>query len=260
VSAIGSPAYMSPEQVKEHPLDHQTDIYSMGVVMYHLLTGRLPFNAANNFSLIYQITNVEPDAPTRFRPEIPEAVEAIVRHAMAKDLAERYRQWEDFSLDLAEAFRAQHEGAHKAQEFADSDKFETLRKLPFFEHFSDGELWEVARMSVWRHAAMGELLMKEGEAGDFFCILADGQVKVTKKGKLLNLLRAGEPFGEMAYLSKGEHVRGADVSVVHEANIISVPTQTLMQSSEGCQHKFDRAFMEILVERLSMANLRLSGV
>jgi len=260
VSAIGSPAYMSPEQVKEHPLDHQTDIYSVGVVMYHLLTGRLPFNAANNFSLIYQITNVEPDAPTTFRPEIPEAVEAIVRHAMAKDLKERYRQWEDFSLDLAEAFRAQHQGAHKAQEFADSDKFETLRKLPFFEHFSDAELWEVARMSSWRHAAMGELLMKEGEAGDFFCILAEGQVKVTKKGKLLNLLRSGEPFGEMAYLSKGEQLRGADVSVVHDADIISVPTLKLAQASDGCRHKFDRAFMEILVERLSMANLRLSGV
>jgi CRP-like cAMP-binding protein len=85
-------------------------------------------------------------------------------------------------------------------------------------------------------------------------------VKVTKKGKLLNLLRAGEPFGEMAYLSKGEHVRGADVSVVHEANIISVPTQTLAQASDACRHKFDRAFMEILIERLSMANLRLSGV
>ena len=260
VSAIGSPAYMSPEQVKEHPLDHQTDIYSVGVVMYHLLTGRLPFQAVNNFSLIYQITNVEPDPPSSFRPEIPEAVEAIVKHAMAKDLSERYRHWEDFSLDLAEAFRAQHQGAQKAQEFADTDKFETLRKLPFFEHFSDAELWEVARMSSWRHSRAGELLMKEGEAGEFFCILAEGQVKVTKKGKLLNLLRAGEPFGEMAYLAKGAHIRGADVSVVHEANIISVPTEKLEQASEACQHKFDRAFMEILVERLSMANVRLSGV
>ena len=260
VSAIGSPAYMSPEQVKEHPLDHQTDIYSVGVVMYHLLTGRLPFQAVNNFSLIYQITNVEPDPPSSFRPEIPEAVEAIVKHAMAKDLSERYRHWEDFSLDLAEAFRAQHQGAQKAQEFADTDKFETLRKLPFFEHFSDAELWEVARMSTWRHSRAGELLMKEGEAGEFFCILAAGQVKVTKKGKLLNLLRAGEPFGEMAYLGKGAHIRGADVSVVHEANIISVPTGKLEQASESCQHKFDRAFMEILVERLSMANVRLSGV
>src|SRR3954466_13979084 len=260
VSAIGSPAYMSPEQVKEHPLDHQTDIYSMGVVMYHMLTGRLPFQAVNNFSLIYQITNVEPEATHSFRPEIPPHLDEIVRHAMAKDLEARYRSWEAFSLDLAEAFRTQHQGAHKAQKFADSDKFETLRKLPFFEHFSDAELWEVARMSSWRHAAMGELLMKEGEAGDFFCILAEGQVKVTKKGKLLNLLRSGEPFGEMAYLSKGEQLRGADVSVVHDADIISVPTLKLAQASDGCRHKFDRAFMEILVERLSMANLRLSGV
>ena len=260
VSAVGSPAYMSPEQVKEHTLDHQTDIYSMGVVMYHLLTGRLPFQAANNFSLIYQITNVEPEPPSAFRPEIPQAVEAIVRHAMAKDLTGRYRQWEDFSLDLAEAFRVEHIGAQKAQEFADSDKFETLRKLPFFEHFSDAELWEVARISSWRHAGAGEALMKEGEAGDFFCILAGGQVKVTKKGKLLNLLRAGEPFGEMAYLTRQEHVRGADVTVMTDANIISVPTQKLAQASDACRHKFDRAFMEILVERLSMANLRLSGV
>jgi CRP-like cAMP-binding protein len=114
-------------------------------------------------------------------------------------------------------------------------------------------------MSTWRHAAMGELLMKEGEEGDFFCILAEGQVKVTKKGKLLNLLRAGEPFGEMAYLSHRDPApRGADVTVVANADIISVPTQNLAQASEACRNKFDRAFMQILLERLSMANLRLS--
>jgi serine/threonine protein kinase len=260
VSAIGSPAYMSPEQVKEHTLDHQTDIYSMGVVMYHLLTGRLPFQAVNNFSLIYQITNVDPEPPSAYRPEIPPTVDAIVQHAMAKDLGDRYRLWEEFSHDLAEAFRDQRLHAHKAQEFADTDKFETLRKLAFFRHFSDAELWEVARISTWRRAAAGEQIMREGEAGDFFCLLAEGQVKVTKKGKLLNLLRAGEPFGEMAYLSKHEAVRGADVTVMTNADIISVPTGMLAQASDACRHKFDRAFMEILVERLSMANLRLSGV
>jgi hypothetical protein len=55
-------------------------------------------------------------------------------------------------------------------------------------------------------------------------------------------------------------VRGADVTVMHDANIISVPTPALAQASDACRHKFDRAFMEILIERLSMANLRLSGV
>ena len=259
ISAIGSPAYMSPQQVKEQPVDHRTDIYSMGVVLYHLLAGRLPFLASNNFSLIYQITNVEPPAITDFRPEVPAALMAIVQRAMAKDLENRYQAWETFSFDLAEAFRNSLAGL-RTEEFADADKFEMLRKLPFFEHFSDGELWEVARISAWQAARAGETVMREGEAGDFFCILAEGQVKVTKKGKLLNLLSAGECFGEMAYLQRTGRARSADVSVMADAKIISIPTAKLAQASEACQHKFDRAFMHILVERLSMANLRLSGV
>jgi len=259
VAAVGSPAYMSPEQVKERGVDHRTDIYSIGVVMYHLLTGRLPFQGANNFSLLYQITSVEAEPPSVFRPETPAKLDAIVRRAMAKDLEQRYRRWEEFSFDLAEAFRVERLRAQKTQEFSDSDKFETLRKLAFFEQFSDAELWEVARMSSWRHAAAGEALMKEGELGEFFCILAEGQVKITKRGKFLNVLHAGEPFGEMAYLSR-EQQRGADVTVTEDANIISVPTAKLALASDGCRHKIARAFMQILVERLTMANIRLSGV
>jgi len=259
VSAIGSPAYMSPEQVKEHALNHQTDIYSLGVVMYQLLAGRLPFQATNNFSLIYQIANTEPQPPSAYRPQIPAALDEIVKRAMAKELSRRYQTWEDFSLDLAEVFRNEGLGG-RSQKFADSDKFESLRKLAFFANFTDAELWEVARISNWRVASAGELLMKEGEQGNFFCILADGEVRVSRKGKLLNILHAGECFGEMAYLSKDEHLRGADVTVMAESKIISVPTQKLAQASDACRHKFDRAFMEILVERLTMANARLSGV
>jgi hypothetical protein len=259
VSAIGSPAYMSPQQVKEHPLDHRTDIYSMGVVMYHMLTGRLPFQASNNFSLIYQITSVEPQPPSSFRPEIPEAVDLIVKRAMAKDLETRYTEWEEFSADLAEVLRGEPAAARE-QQFADSDKFETLRALAFFEHFSDAELWEVAHMSSWRTAKAGDVLTKEGESGNYFCILAEGQVKVTKKAKLLNVLHSGESFGEMAYLHKEHHVRGADVTIMADAKIISVPTEKLEEASDACRHKFDRAFMALLVERLTMANIRLSSV
>jgi serine/threonine protein kinase len=259
VSAIGSPAYMSPEQVKEHALDHRTDIYSLGVVLYQLLAGRLPFQGTNNFSLIYQIANVEPQPPSAYRPQIPASLDAIVKRAMAKDLAQRYASWEDFSLDLADVFRNEQLGARR-DAFADSDKFETLRKLAFFGNFTDAELWEVARISSWRTASAGEVLMKEGEPGAFFCILADGEVRVSRKGRTLNHLLAGECFGEMAYLTKDEQLRGADVTVVKESKIISVPTQKLAQASDACRYRFDRAFMEILVERLTLANARLSGV
>jgi len=73
-------------------------------------------------------------------------------------------------------------------------------------------------------------------------------------------VRPGECFGEMAYLAKKDNRRGADVTVTAESNVISVPTVKLAQVSEGCRHKFDRAFMTILVARLSAANVRLSGV
>jgi hypothetical protein len=122
---------------------------------------------------------------------LPPRVDAIVLRAMAKDREHRFRSWEEFSMQLVDAFRAERAGAHKAQAFSDSDRFETLRKLPFFADFSDAELWEVARIAAWRNAAPGERLMKEGEPGDFFCILAQGAVKVTKNGRLLNVLKAG---------------------------------------------------------------------
>ena len=163
-------------------------------------------------------------------------------------------------MQLVNAFRAERASARKQQSFSDSDRFEILRKLAFFTDFSDGELWEVARMAAWRNAAPGERLMKEGDPGDYFCILAEGAVKVTKNGRLLNTLRAGEPFGEMAYLSRKDRKRGADVTVTAEATVISLATPKLAQVSDGCRHKFDRAFMAILVERLAAANVRLSGV
>ena len=118
----------------------------------------------------------------------------------------------------------------------------------------------MARISAWRAAKAGEVLMKEGESGTYFCILAEGQIKVTKKGKLLNVLHAGECFGEMAYLQKEGQRRVADVTVMTEAKIISIPTERLDQASDGCRHHFDRAFMEILAERRpTMANIRLSA-
>ena len=260
VGSIGSPAYMSPEQVKEQQLDHRTDIYSIGVSMYQLLTGRLPFQGANNFSLMYAITGGKLEPPSAVRSDVPPEIEAIVLRAMARERESRYPTWGDFSRELAQVFSASRSEARKAQEFADSDRFETLRALAFFTDFSDAELWEVAHISSWRHADAGQTLMKEGEAGEHFCILAEGEVKVTRRGKLLGVVRPGECFGEMAYLAKKENRRGADVTVSAESNVISVPTAKLAHISEGCRHKFDRAFMTILVERLSAANLRLSGV
>jgi hypothetical protein len=227
--------------------------------MYQLLTGQLPFQGSNNVSIVYQILNTVPPPPSHLRPGIPPVVDAVVTKAMQKSLEERYATWDAFSFDLAEAFRNEHLAETRSQ-IADSEKFNTLRGLSFFRNFNDVQLWEVLRFSDWQRAKPGTSLMREGEAGATFCILASGEVKVTKNQKLLNILSAGECFGEMAYLAEEAGTRGADVATLGEATVISVPTEALKRASDGCRHSFDRAFLRILVERLSLANTRLTSV
>ena len=259
VAGIGSPAYMSPQQIKEHPLNHQTDIYSLGVVMYQLLTGHLPFQASNNFSMMYQITNVEPPLPSSYRREIPLSLDKVVRKAMQKDLELRYQSWGEFSMELAQAFRAD-QLSNRSQEVADSEKFNTLRAMPFFNEFSDAELWEVVRISTWENLPADTVVMQDGDPGDFFCILASGEVKITKRKKLLNVLTPGECFGEMAYLSRTSNERVADVTTMSDSRIIKIKGADMDRASDACRHRFDRAFMDILVERLTLANSRLTAV
>jgi serine/threonine protein kinase len=259
VSGVGSPAYMSPQQIKEHPLNHQTDIFSLGVVMYQLLTGQLPFQGSNNFSMMYQITHADPVPPSALRPELPPVLDDIVMRALQKSLDDRYPSWDAFSFDLAEAFRTEAQRDH-GNRIADSEKFSSLRRLAFFRDFSDVELWEVIRLGEWHRVAAGQMLLREGDPGDGFFIIADGEVKVTKGRKLLNVLSAGECVGEMAWLTPERGTRGADVSTLSEAVVIHLANAALEHASEACRHRFDRAFLRILVERLSLANQRLTGV
>lgn len=258
VSGVGSPAYMSPQQVREMPLNHQTDIYSLGVVMYQLLTGRLPFQAANNYGMVYQITNTEPPPPSTFRTEIPPSMDAVVARAMHKEVDLRYATWEEFSHDLAQSFRNKQLSARR-QDFPDSEKFETLRTLAFFADFSDVEIWEVVRFSKWEEVTPETVVMKDGEAGDFFCFLIEGELKVSKRGRILSLLNAGEVFGEMAVIGRTHHTRGADVIAQTGAKVVSISGQALRHASEVCRMHFYQSFLEVLSSRLAQANTRLAS-
>ena len=258
ISGVGSPAYMSPQQVREMPLTHQTDIYSLGVVMYQLLTGRLPFEASNNFSLLYRIANETPLPPAALRPEIPAELDAIVQRAMQKELSERYETWVEFSHDLAHAFRNIGLASRKSA-VSDTQKFQTLRGQPFFREFSDVELWEVVRFSEWRFAEPGTVILKEGEPGDHFCFLARGEARVTKQGRLLSILTPGDCFGEMAVFSAGSGVRTASVAARSEVEIITVRGRALQRASDACRMHFYKGFLEVLASRLSMTSARVAN-
>jgi serine/threonine protein kinase len=255
VTGVGSPAYMSPEQVRDQQLNHQTDIFSLGVVMYQLLTGRLPFKATNNFSMVYQIINVDPPPPSVHRPEIPQAVDVIVKKALQKSLDRRYQSWNEFSSALAAVFG---DLRSIAQPVPEAEKFSTLRDLEFFHGFGDADLWQVVRISSWSRHPAGTAVIQEGADGRSFFILASGEVRVTKNERLLTALQAGQCFGEMSYLGTRDFHRSATVTALTDITLIEVSDEALSQATESCRNRFNAAFLELLVSRLEAANIRVS--
>ncbi len=255
VSGVGSPAYMSPEQIKEQTLTHQTDIYSLGVSMYKLLTGKLPFDARSNYSMIYQILNMEPPPASTYRPEISPVLDAIVLRAMSKSQKQRYQTWDEFARDLVAFFNC---NVTQQTEVFVTEKFNTLRELGFFARFSDVELWEVLHISEWRKVHKNERIISEGEAGQEFFIIAGGAVKVLKRGRLLSVLHKGDCFGEMAHLSDQEFARTTDVVAKDDSLLIEIKPNLLVQATANCRYQFSEAFLRMLVKRLALANTRIS--
>lgn len=255
IGNAGSPAYMSPEQLTDRELTHQTDIYSLGVVMFQLLAGRLPFTASSQASLMYQIVNHSPPVLSSLRQNLPPAIEAIVSRAMQKDLAQRYQNWIEFGKDLASLFR---ELEAPREDFSETRKFHLLRNLSFFRDFRDVEIWETLRISAWRHIPANRLLIQEGERGDGFFILVDGSSDVTREGHLLAVLGPGDCFGEMLYFSTESALRSTTIRSTTPVLVLEIKAAQLSAASDACQVQFNKSFMRILIDRLSAANKKLT--
>ncbi|MDZ4202675.1 MAG: serine/threonine-protein kinase [Gallionella sp.] len=97
---LGSPKYMSPEQVMGKNIDQRSDIFSLGVMLYEMLTGQAPFIGENVNAIMYQTLNAVPPPPNSVNPAVPEMLNFIVAKALAKGLDDRYQNAKDFSDDL----------------------------------------------------------------------------------------------------------------------------------------------------------------
>ncbi len=250
---MGSPRYMSPEQLREEHVTNQTDIFSLGVVMYELLTGRQPFPADSFSRLVNTILNDEPPPMSDYRSDLPEALNDIVMKALEKDVANRYQMGLDLAADLTKAFDTLEK---PKEDISAEEKFNSVKELEFFTGFPDAEIWEILRASTWQDYNANDDIIVEGDMDDCFYIIVNGSVDVMKNTSVIRSLDKGDCFGEMGYLAKTK--RTATIKSPDHTSLMKINSTVISQVSLNCQVRFLKVFLRTLIHRLSATTEKIS--
>ena len=253
VASMGSPFYMSPEQIEGGELTFHSDMYSLAVVLYELLTGKRPFVADSIEALVEKILNSSPAAPSSLRPGLTPEIDSAVLRAMKKKPEHRYASWSDFAQELSNACQ----GAKSTGAVLDSEKYLALRQVEMLSAVPDYVLWELVRSARWSRVEKNKILVRENEPGQSFFFLAQGQTKVVKGGRLLNVLNPGEYYGEMAYLWAGNPPRQATVESMTDLLIAEYDSGIVEHMAVETQLHLMRSLARNLADRLALANTRL---
>ena len=257
VDMVGTIPFMAPEQFMRARPSMQSDIYAVGVMAYQLLTGMLPFTAKSHDEMIYQKLHEDAVPLEKRRIDIPPALRFAVHRAMHRATEMRYSSWKDFCDDLAAALPSveRHEQVH-----FDSARFNVLRNLDFFANFTDNEIWETVGISQWQDIKAGDYIVREGEISSSLYIIIKGEASVTKSKVELTRMQRGSCFGEMAYLDEARHARLATVRANTEMSVVMIEGEFLQHASEGLQARFAKAFLNLMLARVSDVDRRLLAV
>ena len=220
---MGTVACMSPEQVRGEDVDHRTDVWSLGVLLYEMVTGRLPFQAEYEPATMYSILNENPKPMAAFRAETPVELEHIVETAIAKGLEERYQTMADMAGDLHALRAGRTVGV--AEQFVARARFlkKSIAVLPFKslsdskedEYFSDGttediitqlskigELKVISRTSAMRYKNTTKSLREIGRELDVATVLEGSVRRFGDRVRIVSQLvdaRTDEPLWAETY-------------------------------------------------------------
>ena len=243
---FGSPLYMCPEQIKEEAITGKSDLFSLGSVLYELLTGIRAFDGENEYATMYKIVNEEPTAIFDLRPELPKIVGEVLDKALAKDPAQRYQAAMDFAYDLRLAL---HDLQNTTSEDLDTELLNYIQTLPFFHNFDETQIGEILKVTEVIKVEGDKTIIQEGEVDDSFYILISGDVIVRKGHKVVTTLGKGQCFGEMSYLT-GE-ARNASIVTENECILLKFSSTLLDGLSEAIQLLFFKNFTQTIIHRLS---------
>jgi serine/threonine protein kinase len=241
----GSPSYMSPEQIQSAEITYASDLYSLGAVMYELLTGFRPFRASTLSRLLNQIVFATAPPIHTLRSDVPEELEDIVAKSIQKEPAERYADCGEFAAALTNVVQGLRD---QYQRIDNREHFDLLRRLSFFHDFSQQEIWELLRASEWREYQADDEIVREGEMDDRFYVIVAGRVLIQANDKIVGCFESGDCFGEAGYISDVK--RTSTVKAEQSVTVLSVSATLLEQVSADTQLRFNKVFLRTLIMRL----------
>ena len=252
MGTLGSPRYMSPEQVINEGVTNQSDIFSLGVVLYELLSGINPFSARNMADVTQKITREAHQPLKEIRDDIPSALMHIVDRTLKKHPAGRYRVAMELAADLNLIYQ---NIKLSEQELSGKDRLEALKELSFFRGFEESEIMEVLVSGVWRSYEVGQVIMEEGSQEEGFFVLVGGCVSVRRAGKEIDVLGPGSSFGEISFMHRPEQT--ASIVAKKPCTVLEVGINHVEHASVSCQLRFHKAFLRNLSTRYVHALGRL---
>ena len=205
--------------------------------------------------LARKILTEDPMPPSRLRPDLSVQFDKVVLRALRKKPEERFRGWADFAHELSEL-------SHRAppeQDISEDEKLNALKQVAALAELSYEELAEIAMSAHWSRANAADVIVREGEPGSNFFLPAEGSVKVVRRGRLLNLVNAGEFFGEIPYVLARSRRRHATVVATRNLLLGEFRPDALTGLSPAAQLQLMRALAYNLAERLMLSNKRLTG-
>ena len=253
-AAVGSPLYMSPEQVMRQAVGPPSDLYALGAVMYQLFTGEPPFFSPHLPGLFAAIRNQPPPPLELKRPDLPKDVCNIVAKLLAKKPADRYQSGMELASDLLREYERMRQSDAQSTRRESRD---SLRGLSFFNAFTDSEIDEILSASQLKTFAAGSTMVEEGEVEASFYILAMGQAEVRKANQVLHNLGKGDCFGEIGLLSATK--RSASVVATASVLALKINASLLDNLATDSQLRFYKTFTQTLIYRLTMASTRLTA-
>ncbi len=240
-STLGTVAYMSPEQAQGKEVDHRTDIWALGVVVYEMLTGQMPFKGEHEQAVICSILNEDPEPLTSFRTDIPSYVEQVVNKALEKDQTSRYQNIQEILQDLKTS---------PASTLTSPQQEKSIVVLPFDdispgkdnEYFSDGLTEEIitdlSKIHTLRVISRTSAMRLKGTEKD-----------VTRIGKELNVRYVLE--GSVRKAGNNLRITAQLIDATTDSHIWAEKYRGTLEDVFDIQEKVSRSIVDALKLKLS---------